>query len=107
LSATHTAPHYRLYALPGTVPPKPGLMRVAAGEGAAIAVEIWEMPMAHYGSFVALIPGPLGIGSLELADGSRVQGFVCEALAVAGAEDITPLGGWRAYVGARAAAAAP
>jgi allophanate hydrolase len=104
LSATHTAPHYRLYALPGTAPPKPGLIRVAAGEGAPIALEIWEMPVAQYGSFVALIPGPLGIGSLELADGSRVQGFVCEALAVAGAQDITSLGGWRAYIAARAAA---
>jgi len=72
LTATHTAPLYRLYALPGTVPPKPGLLRVAAGEGAAIAVEIWEMPLAHYGSFVALIPAPLGIGSLLLADGRSV-----------------------------------
>jgi len=106
VAATHTAPDYRLYALPGTVPPKPGLLRVAAGEGAAIAVEIWEMPLAHYGSFVALIPAPLGIGSLVLADGRSVQGFVCESLALAGAEDITALGGWRAYIAARNAAAA-
>lgn len=105
VGATHTAPDYRLYALPGTVPPKPGLLRVAAGEGAAIAVEIWEMPLAHYGSFVALIPAPLGIGRLLLADGRSVQGFVCEALAVAGADDITALGGWRAYIAARSAAA--
>lgn len=105
IAATHTAPDYRLYALPGTVPPKPGLLRVAAGEGAAIAVEIWEMPTAHYGSFVALIPAPLGIGSLLLADGRSVQGFLCEALAVAGADDITGLGGWRAYIAARSAAA--
>jgi allophanate hydrolase len=105
VGATHTAPDYRLYALPGTVPPKPGLLRVAAGEGAAIALEIWEMPLAHYGSFVALIPAPLGIGSLLLADGRSVQGFVCEALAVAGADDITALGGWRAYIAARSAVA--
>lgn len=104
LQATHTAPAYRLYALPGTVPPKPGLLRVAAEEGAAIAVEIWEMPLALYGSFVALIPAPLGIGSLVLADGSSVQGFLCEALAIAGADDITHLGGWRAYIAGRAAA---
>ncbi|MGJ7511839.1 allophanate hydrolase [Variovorax sp. GT1P44] len=103
LGATHTAPVYRLYALPGTVPPKPGLVRVQPGEGAAIALEIWEMPMAQYGSFVALIPAPLGIGSLTLADGSGVQGFLCEALAVAGADDITHLGGWRAYIASRAA----
>ncbi|WP_184533777.1 allophanate hydrolase [Variovorax sp. Sphag1AA] len=103
LRATHTAPQYRLYALPGTVPPKPGLLRVPSGEGAAIAVEVWEMPLAHYGSFVALIPAPLGIGSLTLADGSSAQGFLCEALAVQGAEDITHHGGWRAYIASRTA----
>lgn len=100
LASTATAPHYRLFALPGTVPPKPGLLRVAPGSGAAIAVEIWDMPLAHYGSFVALIPAPLGIGTLELADGSSVQGFVCEAQATLGAQDITHLGGWRAYIAA-------
>ena len=100
LSTTATAPLYRLYALPGTVPPKPGLLRVPAG-GAAIAVEVWEMPLAHYGSFVALVPAPLGIGSLALADGGHVQGFLCEALATEGAEDITHHGGWRAYIASR------
>ncbi|WP_345536766.1 allophanate hydrolase [Variovorax defluvii] len=100
---TATAPHYRLYALPGTVPPKPGLVRVAPPDGAAIAVEVWQMPLAHYGSFVALIPAPLGIGTLELADGSRVQGFLCEPLALEGAEDITRLGGWRRYIESREA----
>ncbi|WP_077002072.1 allophanate hydrolase [Variovorax sp. KK3] len=103
LSQTSTAPHYRLYALPGTVPPKPGLVRVAPSEGAAIAVEIWQMPLAHYGSFVALIPSPLGIGTLQLADGSQVQGFLCEGLATEGAEDITHLGGWRRFIESRKA----
>ncbi|MEJ8815742.1 allophanate hydrolase [Variovorax ureilyticus] len=103
LQATHTAAQYRLFALSGTVPPKPGLLRVPGAEGAAIAVEVWEMPLAHYGSFVALIPAPLGIGSLTLADGSSVQGFLCEALAVQGAEDITHHGGWRAYIASRTA----
>jgi allophanate hydrolase len=97
VSATTTAPQYRLYALPGTVPPKPGLVRVAE-HGAAIAVEVWELPVAAYGSFVAGIPAPLGIGSILLADGSVVQGFLCEPVAVAGAQDITHLGGWRAYL---------
>ena len=106
LRPTETAPQYRLYALPGTVPPKPGLLRVPAGEGAAIAVEVWEMPLDHYGSFVALIPAPLGIGSLTLADGSSVQGFLCESLSVAGAADITHHGGWLAYMAASAAAVA-
>jgi allophanate hydrolase len=89
---------------PAPTPPKPGLLRVAAGTGAQIAVEVWEMPMAHYGSFVALIPAPLGIGSLSLADGSTVQGFICEPQALQGALDISHLGGWRAYIAARAAA---
>jgi allophanate hydrolase len=98
LAATQTAPLYRLYALPGTVPPKPGLLRVAPGEGAGIAVEVWTMPVEHYGSFVALIPSPLGIGTLQLADGSSAQGFLCEPLALQGAQDITALGGWRHYI---------
>lgn len=101
IEKTHTAAQYRLYALPGTVPPKPGLVRVPPAEGAAIAVEVWQMPMANYGSFVALIPSPLGIGTLQLADGSSVQGFVCEALATQGATDITHLGGWRRYIESR------
>ncbi len=98
VGSTSTAPDYRFYALPGSTPPKPGLLRVAPGQGAAIALEIWDMPLAHYGSFVALIAAPLGIGTLRVADGSSVQGFVCEAEGVQGAQDITHLGGWRAYV---------
>jgi len=95
--ATRTAPHYRLYALPDTQPPKPGLMRVAEG-GAAIELEVWEMPQAQLGSFLALIPPPLGLGSVQLADGSYVHGFLCEAHALAGARDISHHGGWRAYL---------
>lgn len=95
--ATETAPLYRLYALPGTTPPKPGLVRVAH-EGGAVAVEVWEIPLCAYGSFVAGIPAPLGIGTLTLADGEQVQGFLCETVATLGAEDITALGGWRSYL---------
>lgn len=95
---THTAAQYRLYALPGTTPPKPGLLRVAPGLGRRIEVEVWDMPLAHYGSFVALVPQPLSIGTLTLADGSAVQGFLCEPLALEGATDITHLGGWRAHI---------
>lgn len=98
LRAAETVADYRLYALPGTTPPKPGLVRVAPGEGAAIAVEVWEMPLQAYGSFVALVPPPLGIGTLDLADGARVQGFVCEAQASEGARDISHFRGWRAYI---------
>lgn len=97
-ASTATAPHYRLYALPGSTPPKPGLLRVAPGQGAPIAVEVWEMPLGAYGSFVAAIPAPLGIGTLELADGRRVQGFLCEAQALQAATDITGFGGWRNYI---------
>jgi len=94
---TTTAPHYRLYALPGTTPPKPGLQRVAEG-GAAIAVEVWDLPQAAVGSFLALIPPPLGLGSVQLADGRHVHGFLCEAHALAGAQDITAHGGWRNFL---------
>lgn len=101
VAKTQSAPSYRLYALPGTVPPKPGMVRVAPAEGVALELEIWEMPMMQYGSFVALIPAPLGIGTLTLADGSSVQGFVCEPLALDGAEDISHHGGWRRYIASR------
>jgi allophanate hydrolase len=98
VQTTHTSTHYRLYALPGTVPPKPGLKRVEA-QGAAIAVEVWDIPLAQVGSFLALIPSPLGLGKLELADGTWVTGFVCEGYALDAALDVTAHGGWRAYMG--------
>ncbi len=91
-----TAPCYRLHALPGSVPPKPGLVRTP-GRGHAIEVELWELPMAAYGSFVAAIAHPLGVGQVELSDGRWVQGFVCEAAATLDAPDISHFGGWRAY----------
>jgi allophanate hydrolase len=99
IEATTTAPAYRLYALPAAASggvAKPGLVRVPA-DGAPIALEVWEMPLAAYGSFVALVPAPLGIGTLTLVDGSTVQGFLCETSALDGAADITSFGGWRAY----------
>lgn len=97
--AARTAPVYRLFALTDQKPPKPGLLRVGAdGHGACIEVEVWEMPASAYGPFVAEIPPPLGIGSLELEDGERVQGFLCEQHATAGRQEITALGGWRHFV---------
>jgi allophanate hydrolase len=96
LQATHTAPHYRLYALPGATPPKPGLAR--SGDGRAIEVEIWELPLRCFGELVAEVPPPLAIGSLETADGQWVKGFVCEPHALADASDISSFGGWRAYL---------
>jgi len=94
---TTSASHYRLYALPGTVPPKPGLARVAT-DGAEIIVELWDVPQARFGEFVAEIPPPLGIGNLELADGRWVKGFICEPYVLEGARDITGFGGWRAFI---------
>jgi allophanate hydrolase len=92
VSKTRTAPAYRLYALEQ----KPGLVRVAHG-GTSIEVEVWEMTAANFGAFVAQIPPPLGIGTLELEDGARVQGFLCEHYAVQGRPDVSAHGGWRAY----------
>lgn len=96
--AARTKPVYRLYALPGTVPPKPGLLRVAEPTGIGIEVEVWEVSPAGFATFVAAIPSPLGIGTLELEDGEQVQGFLVESYAVAGAPDITRFGGWRNYL---------
>ena len=104
-ATTTTAPRYRLHALPGTTPPKPGLVRAAHG-GSAIAVEVWDLPQRAIGSFLALIPPPLGLGSVELADGRWVHGFLCEAHALADAPDVSRFGGWRAYLAAVAAGTA-
>jgi allophanate hydrolase len=93
-----TAPHYRLYALAGTKPPKPGLLRVKNGAGAAIEVEVWALSERAFGRFVAGVPSPLSIGTFELADGRSVKGFLVEAEAVGGARDISSFGGWRAFV---------
>ncbi len=93
-----TAPHYRLYALPGTQPPKPGLLRVKSGAGAAIAIEIYALSESAFGRFVAAVPPPLSIGTLELDDGRTVKGFLVEAEAVTGARDISSFGGWRAFM---------
>jgi allophanate hydrolase len=103
LAATTTAPDYRLFALAS--PPKPGLLRVAAGEGGAIEIELWALSAAAFGRFVAAVPPPLSIGTLRLADGRDAKGFLAEAGATAGARDITRFGGWRAYVAAAEAVA--
>lgn len=96
VESTMTSADYRLFALAGTVPPKPGLMKL--GAGAAIQVELWDVPVAAFGSFVQMIPAPLGIGTITLADGREVKGFICEDWARAAAQDITTFGGWRAYM---------
>lgn len=96
-----TTSDYRLFALPNTTPAKPGLLRVAPGEGGAIAVEIWSLTAAAFGAFVAAIPSPLGIGTLAFSDGASAKGFLVEAEAVKGARDVTSFGGWRGFVTAK------
>lgn len=95
--ATRTAPAYRFYALPGGPPHRPGLVRVAEG-GGEIELEVWSLPADKIGALLRQIPAPLGLGSVSLADGTSVPGFLCEAHATTAAKDITSLGGWRAYV---------
>ena len=97
---TVTSADYRLHALPGTVPPKPGLARCEGGS--SIIVELWDIPLARFGEFVAEVPPPLGIGNVQLEDGRWVKGFICEPWALADARDITVFGGWRAFIASTA-----
>jgi allophanate hydrolase len=97
LEKAATAADYRLFALAGTTPPKPGLLRVTAGGGTAIDIEIWAMPLSEFGRFVDAVPPPLSIGTLVMADGRKVKGFLVEAEATSDARDISAFGGWRAF----------
>jgi allophanate hydrolase len=101
IEAAVTAPDYKLYALP-TTPPKPGMLRVERGTGTAIELEVWTLSAAAFGEFVAAIPPPLSIGTIVLADGRGVKGFIVEAAGVEGARDISSFGGWRAYTAEKA-----
>jgi allophanate hydrolase len=96
-----TTADYRLFALTGSNPAKPGLLRVGDGAGAAIRAEVWTLDRAGFGAFVARVPAPLGVGALRLKDGGSVKGFLVEAEAVKTAEDISRFGGWRAYLKSR------
>lgn len=98
LRQAKTAADYRLFALADALPKKPGLLRVPEGTGAAIEVEVWALPVEGFGAFVATVPPPLSIGTLRLSDGRSVKGFLAEAEGVAGAQDISKFGGWRAYI---------
>jgi allophanate hydrolase len=98
VTTTRTSPHYRLMALSGTTPAKPGLVRTPSFDGPGIDVEIWRLSEAAFGRFVADLPPPMGIGKIVLADASLVCGFLCESCALEGAEDITAFGGWRRYL---------
>jgi allophanate hydrolase len=102
LRKTATAPCYRLFALSGDEPRRPGLLRVEEGRGAAIEVEVWALPVEAAGAFLADVPPPLCIGTLLLADGTSPKGFTVEAAGTVGARDISDHGGWRAYLAATA-----
>jgi allophanate hydrolase len=93
-----TAPSYKLFALPGTSPPKPGLVRVGAETGRSIDLELWELPVAELGNLLKEVPSPLTIGMLHLSDGRVVKGFLCEEVAVQEALNISEFGGWKAYL---------
>jgi allophanate hydrolase len=97
LEAAATAPDYRLYAL-ATTPPKPGMLRVEKGAGSSIELELWALSAAAFGKFVAAIPPPLSIGTVRLADGRGVKGFIVEPADIDGARDISAFGGWRAFM---------
>ncbi|MEE4453660.1 allophanate hydrolase [Novosphingobium resinovorum] len=99
VGAFETAPTYKLYAIADSVPPKPALVHDEAG--AAIKVEVYELGVAEFGSFTVDVPAPLAIGNVTLADGTTVKGFVSEPRALTGAEDITHLGGWRAFIASK------
>jgi len=104
LEATRTAADYKLYAL-STTPPKPGMLRIEAGTGSSIELEIWALPAAAFGKFVAAIPPPLSIGTVRLADGRSVKGFIVEPADIRGARDISAFNGWRAFMAEAAATA--
>jgi allophanate hydrolase len=99
LEATATAADYKLYAL-DTTPAKPGMLRVAPGTGLSISLEVWALSAAAFGKFVAAIPPPLSIGTVRLADGRGVKGFIVEPADISGARDISGFGGWRTFMAA-------
>jgi allophanate hydrolase len=95
LREARTTDAYRLFRLPGGPPVRPGLLRGAEGSGGHVRVEVWALPEAALGDFLAGVPAPLGIGTVALADGTTPKGFLCEAAATEGAEDVTRFGDWR------------
>jgi allophanate hydrolase len=98
IERTMTAPIYRLFALQGSSPPKPGLIQAGPESGASIEVEVWEIPVREFGKFVQNVPSPLTIGTIHLENRQQVKGFLCETIAAHGATDITGFGGWKNYL---------
>jgi len=106
LEVVETAPDYAPFALTGTTPPKPGMIRVGENRGVSIEAELWSLTPEAFGSFVAEVPPPMTIGTIRLADGRQVKGFLCEEFVTHKAEPISAFGGWRNYLSAQTAGAA-
>ena len=105
IETTRTAPNYRLFSLANTIPPKPGLVRTRESHGEGIELEVWALSECAFGSLVSEVPSPMVIGTVTLADGKCVKGFLCEPQALEGATEITHFGGWRAFLKSRALSA--
>jgi allophanate hydrolase len=101
LRSCRTAPHYRLFALANTTPPKPGLVCTPGFQGPGIEIEVWGLDIQGFGDFVANVPPPMAIGTITLEDGSKCKAFLCEPCALEGGEEITHLGSWRRYLSNR------
>jgi len=101
LMTCRTAPHYRLFALANTTPPKPGLVRTPGFAGSGIELEVWGLTPAAFGDFVASVPPPMAIGTVDLEHGISCKSFLCEPCALEGAEEITHFGGWRKFLASR------
>ena len=100
VKATRTAAGYRLFNVPEKVPPRPGMVRDSSSES-SLELEVWSMPLEHFGAFMVQIAAPLCIGTVMLEDGSAVYGFLCESDALVNAEEITAFGGWKAYLASK------
>lgn len=98
LRDAQTTADYKFFALAGGPPARPGLVKIGGSHAGSIALEIWSLPKAAFGSFMAGIPSPLGIGTIDLSDGTTVKGFLCEPVGLDGATDITKLGDWRTFL---------
>jgi allophanate hydrolase len=94
LRRTRTGPTYRLHRLAGS-PERPTLVPSAEPGGRGFEAEVWELPPAGLGELVGLVPAPLALGQVELADGSRLPGFVYAGSGVDLGEDLSGLAGWR------------
>ena len=93
-----TSAEYKMYVLKDAKGEKPGLIRLKTDGGVMFKLEIWEIPLQNVGKFISMIPQPLGIGTLNLEDGTQVKGFICEPCVMDDSEDISQFSGWVEYI---------